>query len=77
MKTLSLLLILALTGCNKTVPAFDIGDNVIVNGKIDGVVVDVKNYTYDKRSGSTSDYQVMFEMGAAVWYDEELLKRRQ
>ncbi len=55
-------------------PIYNLGSKVVIGEGLKGTVIDVRNWSGAMR-GNTSDYYVMIGEGAAVWYDEEEVKR--
>lgn len=75
-KYLIIALSLALTGCYEgEKPIYDIGDQVIVNQKLKGTVIDTRTWISSRRTNPpTADYLIKLDIGATNWYDQEQLQ---
>jgi len=70
MKNITIILMcLLVVSCKTSEPIYEIGDQLIVNGKLHGTVIDIRNWTGNQIS--TSDYQILLDGCVAIWYDQE------
>jgi len=75
MKNILLVLLLSITliGCKEPLkPIYKIGDNVVIENKIEGIIVEIRTWI-GASTQYTADYNVMIGNSVVIWYDEEQL----